>query len=543
LKGAPCDLNRPKCRRAFGFAGALLLLALIVHAHHYLSKYSDPTVGLYIYIAELWLGGHLPYLAAWEYKPPGLFAYLALALKFTGNNATVAIELLATLSTFVTALLLWRLAQFVDRVGSRFSGRYAALFFVLLAPENEGYNGDSEVLLSPFTAGAYLLACAGSVTLWSTALAGLLAGCALQMKLSVLPIVGLPALVMARKSRYPFAIVAAYAAGALFPFALEAALYASASAMPALVDANLGATFRRSAALRHGVSRENLFRFSAELRVLSPALEFALLASVASVNRRRLASWGWFATALASIAIIGEFYDRQFVLLKAPVALLGGIGLRVALDCIRGRPLTRAWTAAVVILTTFALHDYWETAQAATIAYHRFVLGEPEYREGPYAEIVRALRVFPRSSLFVLQESPLLYYEFGVSSPTRFPYAEHLLDPRMVAMTGVPGRPEVARIFAKKPHIVITGQLGETRFDPMTVELIREYLRRDYYAVATLSSQTRIYVRKSLRAARPRAGPEYHCVYAEAPGGGMTVPVEVPVRHLRSPALHTVDRC
>jgi hypothetical protein len=428
-------------------------------------------------------------VTAWEYKPPGLFAYYAVALAATGNRPALAVGTLTALSTFATALALWRLAPLVDRTAAARSGRYAALFYVLLAPENEGYLGDAEVLLAPFATAAFVMAC-GDVSLWTAFVAGLLGGCALQMKLSVLPVIAVPALVMASRSQRPFAIVASYALAALSPFAFEAVLYARAGALPALVDANAGATFRRFAGLHRGIVRENLVWFVRQLRVLAPALELALFALPARVNARRSLSWGWLAAALVSIATVGEFYDRQFVLTVAPFALLGGLGLRAVTECVRGPRVSRPALLALVFLATFALHDYWETAQALGIAYGRGVLHEPAYREGSYAALLRALRRLPRGSLFVIQESSLLYVDYGVTSPTRFPYTDHLLDPRMTQMTGVPGIGELARIFARAPRIVIVGDVTPARFDPAAVAFIERCLARDYRAVARSDGAT-----------------------------------------------------
>ena len=307
------------------------MLAFTFEAHRFLLAFDDASVGLYLYVAQRWLHGELPYVTAWEYKPPGLFAYYGAALVATGDRPALAVGCLAVLSTFATALGLWRLAPLVDRTAAAASGRYAALFYVLLAPENEGYLGDAEVLLAPFVTAAFVIAC-GDATLGAALFAGVLAGCALQMKLSVLPIVAIPAIVLARRARYPLRTLASYALAAVSPFAFEAVLYARAGDLAALVDTNAGATLRRARGLQSGIVRENLVWIVRQLRVLAPAVELAAFACSARVNARRIASWGWLAAALLSIALVGEFFDRQFVLTLAPVALLGGIGLRAALE-------------------------------------------------------------------------------------------------------------------------------------------------------------------------------------------------------------------
>ena len=463
----------------------LVALAIIVQVHQFFFAIADPGVGIYLYIAHLWLhAGQLPYVAAWEYKPPGLFAYIALALGLSGDRPSVALHVLTTLSTIATALILWRFATACDARGDDRAGRFAALFSVLTSTENEGYLGDAEVLAQPFIAAAFLLARIAGSRGDLAAAAGLCAGIALQMKLSLLPIVLLPGLMLLRDRRWQ--PVAAYAAGFVAPIVADVALYAHAGALFALVDANVGATVRRVGGLRGGILRENVPWFGGELRILAPGIELALFAFSRRANADRLATWGWLVAALISIVGIGEFYDRQFVLIEAPVAVLGGIGLRVVLDAFVRSPRAARVLAITTFLVTFALHGYWETSQAATIAYHRVVLHEPTFRQDRYSATAATLRTMPAAShaLYVLQLSPMLYAATGAAAPTRFPYSDHLLDPRLTSMIGISGFAELERIFETHPAVIVTGKIREPRFDRNSVSLIERHLQRDYRRVA-----------------------------------------------------------
>ena len=170
----------------------------------------------------------------------------------------------------------------------------------------------------------------------------------------------------------------------------------------------------------------------------------------------------------------------------------------------RGAPLRRGLAVAIVFLATFALHDYWESAQALGIVYHRDVRKETAYRVGEYARVRSAVRAMPLGSLFVIQLSPLLYDDAGLPSPTRFPYTDHLLDPRLYAMTGVRGENELARIFAQHPRVVVAGKIREPRFDPAAVRLVEERLAREYHPVERVDERTTIYVRDAAEAAPRR---------------------------------------
>ena len=463
----------------------MTVIAIVVQCHQYFFALGDPGIGIYLYIAHLWVhAGELPYIAAWEYKPPGLFAYIALAIRLSGDRPSVGMHALTTLSAIVTALLLWRFAASCDAQRDDRAGRFAALFSVLTSTENEGYLGDSEILAQPFIAAAFLLARVGSARADFAAFAGLCAGCALQMKLSLFPIALVPLLMLSRERRWQ--TIAAYAGGFVAPILADVALYAHAGALPVLVDANVGATLRRLAGLHGGILRENLPWFGGELRILAPGIELALFALSPRANAGRLATWGWLAAALISIVGIGEFYDRQFVLIEAPVAVLGGIGLRAALDALGRSPRTTGALALTTFIVTFALHDYWETTQAATIAYHRAVLRQRTFKEDDYSATVAALRTMPDASrsLYLLQLSPMLYASVGAVAPTRYPYSDHLLDPRLTSMIGISGRAELERIFDTRPDVIATGKVREPRFDQATVSFVEGRLQRDYLRIA-----------------------------------------------------------
>ncbi len=463
------------------FAGALLAGAAFVHLHRFLLPVDDPDVGVYLHVAFAWLHGKLPYIAAWEYKPPGLFALYALALRLCGERPAVAVQALATLSTWATALALWRLGPLIDLEDGMRSGRYAAVFALLLSTEDEGYLGDAEVLIAPLIAWAFVFSLRRPRKPYTTAWCGLLCGAALQMKLTALPLCLPVAFVLMRTSRRPLRALAGMAAATLAPFGIEAALYAHFGVFAVLRDANVTATWRRFTALREGIVSENLRWFPEQLRVMAPAVELAPL-SFALGRQGRLAfaaSWGWLAAALIAVAAAGEFYDRHFVFIVAPLALLGAIGLRVGSRVLGARART---FAVVLFVATFALHDYWETAQAAALIEHRVFLGDRSWRESDYDRLITALRRSGSgSSLYVIQLTPLLYDALGAAAPTPFADSDLLLDDRMSATTGVRGIVELMRVFRGRPRfIVVGGSLSESRFDPGAVSFVRAQLAHGY---------------------------------------------------------------
>lgn len=473
----------------------MLAGAAFVRLSDWLLPAEDPDVGVYLHVAFAWLHGHLPYVSAWEYKPPGLFALYALALRTFDNRPTLAVQSLATLATWATALGLWRIGPLIDRTGGARSGRYAAVFAVLLSVENEGYLGDAEVLVVPFVTWALVLALRRPGPLRTALWCGVLCGGALQMKLTALPLLVPVVFVLLRTARQPLATFFVVTGSAFVPFALEGVVYASAGAVNALWDANAGATWRRLTALHRGLVSENVGWLSAQLRIMAPPVE---LAAVAATLRLRdsaafAATWGWLLAAVIAVLAPGEFYNRQFVLLQAPIALLGGIGLRIASDF-----TGRARTAAVLtLIATFALHDYWKTEQAIVRVQHWDVLGDRSWREPGYERVLTMLHAAgTRSSLYVIELSPLLYDAVGISAPTRFADSDLLLETRMAPMLGQSGRRELARIFRSRPRFVIVGgPLSETRFDRRAVAFVHAQLAL-HYRVRNSTGYATLYERR-----------------------------------------------
>ncbi len=487
----------PALRGQIIFAAALLIGAALTRLSDWLLPVEDPDVGVYLHVALAWLHGHLPYLVAWEYKPPGLFAVYAVALRVFGDRPTLAVQSLATLATWATALALWRMGPLVDPAGGARTGRYAAIFAVLLSPENEGYLGDTEVLFVPFIAWGLFLAMRRPRALRTALWCGLLCGAALQMKLTALPLILPIGFILVRYARRPLATAALAAAATLAPFGVEAAFYAGAGASTALWDANVGATWRRFAGLHQGIVTENVEWLWRQLRIMAPPLE---LTAVAAALRCRdaaafAATWGWLVAALIAVLGPGEFYNRQFVLVQAPVALLGAIGLRMATDWTGRRA---GMVAVLVFVATFALHDYWKSEQAFVRVQHWDVLGQRSWREPGYDRDLALLRRFNvHSSLYVIELTPLLYDAVGAAAPTRFADSDLLLEKRLQPMIGQNGAHELVRIFTREPRFVIVGgRLSEARFDRHAVAFVHAQLAREYRAAGS-SGYATLYERRT----------------------------------------------
>jgi hypothetical protein len=464
----------------------------VFRSRSFFTPFLDPTVGLYQSIAQSWLSGHLPYTTTWEYRPPGYFALWAFVVWIFG--AALALNVIALLALGATALALAKIAMKLDPQESVATGWWAAGFFVLLSPVNDAVSGLAELPLSALIAWSIYFALQRPERRRSAVFAGLLAGFALQCKLTAIPIMVVPFVVLLVGSAFPLESAGLFFAAVVTPVIIEVLVYVRAHQFAALWNANVATTLRYKSPA--GEFAKNRILLARQLWTLAPQIELAFLGLVRSVNQSRLASTGWFVAALASIVAAGEFYERQFVLLTAPVALLGALGFVRVLRWLSGKPVAQRSVAIVVVLLTFALHDYHETVEGAMFAWHRLVLGESTWRLDQSDELAAALRRLNAggTSLYLIEQSPYLYDALGVAAPTVYAYSDYLLDPRLSTGAGIDGKAELARILATRPEFIVVSNLNDFRYAPDRVPLITDTLAGSY-AVADRSSQFTIYRR------------------------------------------------
>jgi dolichyl-phosphate-mannose-protein mannosyltransferase len=489
---------------------ALLIVAVVlgVRSATFFTQVVDWDVGFYLVIAREVLHGHLPYVTAWEYRPPGLFFLLAAALGIFRTPA-LAMGVLGALGVFATSLALYVIGTRFTRDG-RTLGLIAALLYATISIEDDGLAANTEILFAPFVCWALAVvlrvaARDGRIAPRTTLLTGLLLGCALQMKLMVAPEAAFVLALAATIAQGGAAALIAGSVAALMPFALAAAVYAYFGALPQLYDANLGASLRR-AGVSTTAPRDNLQRILAQPLALAPATILALLSPYAFVREprgspdRRLALIValWLAVEALTIMLVREFNDHQFLQLVPPLALLAGF---LVTHAGLGRRAVRV-LAALTVLVSFALHGYYQVRSGALLAYHRAILGDATWREANVDRIAAVIRSEPEATrtLFVVGETPIVYLLADAPIPTRFPFPLYLTDPEMWPLTGVDGRDEVARIVAARPTFVLR---SDSRFhlDPQVAAEVDAALRAVYQPVGTFEHDT-LYRLRDAAAAR-----------------------------------------
>jgi hypothetical protein len=192
----------------------------------------------------------------------------------------------------------------------------------------------------------------------------------------------------------------------------------------------------------------------------------------------------WAAVDLMTVVAIRERLGNHFIPLMAPAALLGAL---VAVNVARHRAW-RAFVPAVLALGLVA-HAAYQFVLAAPIAYARVVRHDPNALDttGRLAAFIAA-HANAASTLYVADDRVALYFLTGMTPPTRYAYAAHLVDPYQEIVAGVDGRAEVTRILETRPSFVVRDLANRDNEDPRVRAILDRDLAATYRPVYTLGS-------------------------------------------------------
>jgi hypothetical protein len=353
----------PPARARTQAAVLLAAIALVVVRLPSLVQPMGADQGLYAYIGDRILRGELPYVDAWDQKPPAVhYAYALMRAVWPGEPVVPAVDLAA-------AAGIGTLLFFVGRaVASRGVGAAAALLFLFLSnPAFTRLNGvrvraQCETFIALAVTAAALALVRRPRPGWSgDVVSGLLLGAAFTFKYNaaVYTAVALAAIVMtdtAARSRAPAVLVGACLVPAMF-------LAVFAGALTPLYEATIEYNLRYSGQT-----------YTGPLHFISYLLSFPIaharddalwtiggagcvvLLLTSRSHRERLIPVLWVAAACLSIAINGSRGLPQYFVQGAPALALaaawGGDVGRTALKRMPSATASRAILAASILLVT-----------------------------------------------------------------------------------------------------------------------------------------------------------------------------------------------
>ena len=297
----------------------------------------------YVEVAHLWSQGDLPYAHAFDVKPPGFFAILAVAQTVFGPTLD-SLRAVAVVSDGLAATGMFLLGR---RFGVPAVGVFAAILYPVLSEVVT--SNDAYCPLAALTIFAFLAGLSRAPLLRKAALAGVLIGaaCVVKQTAAFEAIALLFILLTAPDARERRAATAAVfiAAAALVPLAFLADFAVHGAAQALIDDAVLGALIRPASAaegvtLLGGVERYFVLQKS-DVAIFG-------FACIALLRRRALraalpdapigALEAWFALATLSILAQRAIAITYLGPTLAPGLLLAGLCLTQAAPELRRIP-------------------------------------------------------------------------------------------------------------------------------------------------------------------------------------------------------------
>ncbi|MGA2044051.1 MAG: glycosyltransferase family 39 protein [Roseiarcus sp.] len=405
----------------------------------------------FVAVANLWAHGVLPYAGAFDVKPPGFFAILAVAQALLGASLR-SLAVVTIVFDAVTATALFHLGA---RMGSRGIGVFAALLYPLLSlvvTNNAPY-----APLAAFTTLAFLAAMSRLPILGRAALAGLLIGVAATIKqtaafeaLALLVILlWTPDAALRRPSA-----AAAFILGAAAPaLAFLAYFAAQGAAGPMIEDVVVGA-LRRPASSVEGVTLLEGFLRSLTL-LMRPIEPLAILACFALLRRPAIEAefsraslkpiGAWTAAALVSVWAQRALFEAYMGPMLAPLLLLAGAAVAFA----------PAWLRRVAAPARLAVAGLVVVAAALFSRTPGLDMREEPGAVARAAEAIKGSDPAPDDRLLVVSRGAWLYPATGLAPPTAYFHWEHTLSDFPGA-----GPARLAEALATTPRYLVVADRG-----------------------------------------------------------------------------------
>ncbi len=482
-------------RRDYAAAVLVIVAVFVMRSPALVHTVADHDEALYVLVARELLHGHLPYVTAWECKPPFFFAMLAGFFRVFGVSIS-SLRILSDVAVSATALEIYGIALLATR-GNRLAGITAAITYASLACSDSGVAGEAEIFFAPFVVGAMLLVLRSftsrePVRVGVVFSIGVLAGLATQVKESAIPEVAFVLVLGIVICRLALPRILLLLAGAVMPVLLGVLPYLASHQVAAYLDANVWTLIRRATGpLLKPQPWSTVLR--QQIEAFFPSIPLALLVPLAwkstSISERRMLGIMsiWFVLDILSVVPAREFLGYQFIPAMVPAAVLGVL---VLFELVNERLRPRVMYAAMFV--TVLAHLAGQATIALNVLAHRASTHDATYGDdtAKLAEFLQQHR--PQTAmpwLYVASDEEALYVLTDAPLPTRYVFSEHLTLPEQMRVAGVQGTSEIDRIFSARPLYVVFDSDAQG-LDQRATGTIERNLRDHYQPVFAIGDRT-----------------------------------------------------
>jgi hypothetical protein len=481
-------------RRAFLLLFGVTLLARLPFLFDAVINWDEST---FLLMGADLLRGHLPYVHAWDNKPPLAFVPFAAALALFGKNV-VGARVLGILSVFASA---WVLRRAANRITGGGAGMWAAVLLILYAGAPPGtFATMSEHLTLPLFCLAMDRLLADPRSRRGIAATGLFLGTMVLIRTNMLYAclgfaIGLP--LLSRKGIVPR--LQALGAGAVLPVAAVTLVYAVAGRLDLFFRSVVRAPFAYASSgwltRTEAVGAMARVWLRPETALLTASAALGVLLLVRDARRGRGAAPNVLATLALLLILLaasatgsGRFFGHYSIQFLPFAAIAAGRAFSAA-----------AASAMRPILLLPLLVPIWPSAVqyrslAGRIAETGTVFAGPAY------SIAAALNEKGAAGEYAFfPEAHIAYLLTGTRIPTRFVHPSLIVNEPILRTVEGPAatvRSEILSIFAKKPlFVALRDDIFYLKHKPEARELFERILAEEYAPERSIDG-FRIYVRR-----------------------------------------------
>ena len=426
---------------------------------------------LFFLIGQRMHDGLLPYVDLWDRKGPGLFALYYL---FAGiSDSVLSYQVAALAFAALTAFLIARIAQlYTGRLGAVLAG----VLYLVMLPRFLGGGGQAGVFFNlPIVLAAWLVLARPPGARPNAAAYGAmaLAGIAATFKQTCLfdgVFLGLLLLWTHHKAGATLGQLASaalrYALLGALPMALFFAAYALAGHFAELWHAMVWSNLDKQYNPRGDIGT----RIVAILTILTPALMLFILGLALPSQHQgrktpRLVLAGWLAANVAALIAIPNFIDHYMLpvivvlsLIAAPVIQREPWGLLLGL-------------LSIATLLAWGPQFDWQTRQESRRA---------------IAQVTQEIRDSgPAPRLFIFQGPVALYSTTGLPAPSPLLFPIHLSQLPERDVSHIPTTPEVRRILATRPTVIMVEHRRASLINAETRDMVMAHVRANCRLLGT----------------------------------------------------------
>lgn len=461
----------------------LVALVFIVRSVGYShSVVVDWDESMYLLMARELLHGGLPYVTIFQEKPLGPTVFVAAALWIFGESIW-SLRLLGSLCVAATTLLLLQLALAGGL--SRLAAVGGAMLYAIYSARMGGMASNTEILFTPFTVGAVLIAVRakraadGKAQYRAIGAIGLLIGIGVWFKYIVAftgcAIFGLLVGNWFRLGRCPanrvLALAAVYFVVCMLPTGVTGIYYAAIGQWDPFWYCNFGFMPIYASLTRPGA--EIFLAFHDFFWFMFEPVFLALLGVWFWRDRRIfvLAIVSWLMAEAVALSVPWKFYDHYFLLILPPICILAAGGIDGIIR--RGlHPRRIAWLSRMppAILVVIALVLVWKNLSSAQARFDR-----PD----PSRQIADFLDRDPDATVWVVNHEPIIYFLANKSAPTVYAFPLHLVGAFSILIRTDP-EVEIRRVLATRPRYVVLDPVDRNQILPRYDAIISATLAADY---------------------------------------------------------------